>query len=257
MDTPDGSPEKLENPPSNEANLTDSGEGRSLLQSSIDVGSAANKNSRVNTILNRPRSYSLSENAFNAHKANWITKVNKKRLRNSPNDHNQNRINKQLKINKYWLAAPTLTKNRFESLDNTSNDIADSPVQVKLCKLPPIFVDGVSKIQPLTQLLKDTAENDYDLKVLSNEQVKIQLKTDTEYTNIVKLLQSKGTEFHTYRSKQERSFRVVIKNIHYSTNTENIKHAIEELDHTPVNIWNIKQRGTKNLHDRPKIKYKQ
>lgn len=107
-----------------------------------------------------------------------------------------------------------LTKNRFESLDNTSNEIADSPVQEKLYKLPPIFVDGVSNIQLLTQLLKDIAENDYDLKVLSNDQVKIQLKTDIEYTNIIKLLQSRGTEFHTYRSKQERSFTVVIKNIH-------------------------------------------
>lgn len=35
---------------------------------------------------------------------------------------------------------------------------------------------------------------------------------------------------------------MVIKNIHYSINTDDIKLALEELGHTAVNVWNIKQR---------------
>jgi hypothetical protein len=52
-------------------------------------------------------------------------------------------------------------------------------------------------------------------------------------------------EFHTYKLKEERSYRVVLKNIHYSMNPEEIKTEIEILGHTVTNIWNIKQYRTK------------
>jgi hypothetical protein len=48
-----------------------------------------------------------------------------------------------------------------------------------------------------------------------------------------------------YRLKEERSYRVVLKNMHYSFNLEEIKTEIENLGHTVTNIWNIKQYGTK------------
>ena len=38
----------------------------------------------------------------------------------------------------------------------------------------------------------------------------------------------KGTEFHTYKLKQERNFRCA-KNIHPSTDIEEIKSAIETI----------------------------
>lgn len=41
----------------------------------------------------------------------------------------------------------------------------------------------------------------------------------------------KDTEFHTYKLKQDRSFRVILKNIHPSANIEEIKAEIEELGH--------------------------
>jgi hypothetical protein len=51
-------------------------------------------------------------------------------------------------------------------------------------------------------------------------------------------------EFHTYKLK-ERSYRVVLKNMHYCINPEEIKPEIEKLGHTVTNIWNIKQYRTK------------
>jgi len=47
-----------------------------------------------------------------------------------------------------------------------------------------------------------------------NEQTKIQLKSSIAYVNIVKELKNKNTEFHIYKLKQERSFKVVLKHIH-------------------------------------------
>lgn len=65
------------------------------------------------------------------------------------------------------------------------------------------------------------------------------------YTTIVKELQKRNTEFHTFKLKQERSFQVVLKNIHPSTDLEDLKIAIEELGHQVSNIWNVESRLTK------------
>jgi len=56
-------------------------------------------------------------------------------------------------------------------------------------------------------------------------------------------------EFHTYKPKQERSFKVVLKHIHATTNVDDIKKEIGNLGHTVTNIWNIKKQGIKRtLH---------
>lgn len=68
----------------------------------------------------------------------------------------------------------------------------------KHLKPPPIFIDKVSNIQPLIDLLNNHAKNRYEVKVLRNEQVKIQAQTSEAYSTIVKQLESKNTEFYTY-----------------------------------------------------------
>jgi hypothetical protein len=55
------------------------------------------------------------------------------------------------------------------------------------------------------------------VKTLYNDQVRVQPTESSVYITIVKALMEKDTEFHTYKPKQERSFRVVLKNIHPST----------------------------------------
>jgi hypothetical protein len=62
----------------------------------------------------------------------------------------------------------------------------------------------------------------------------------------MKALAEKRTEFHTCKLIEERSYRVVLKNMHYS-NPEVIKTEMEKLGHTAINIRNIKQCGG-NLH---------
>lgn len=100
----------------------------------------------------------------------------------------------------------------------------------KLPKPPPIYVDRVSNMQPLTRLLDDSVKSEYEIKVLKAEEVKIlQPKTTQAYSIIVKELQSKGTESHTYKLKQERNYRVVLKNMHPSMDEKELRSAVEDL----------------------------
>jgi PAX-interacting protein 1 len=47
-----------------------------------------------------------------------------------------------------------------------------------------------------------------------------------------------------YQPKEDRSFRTVLIGMHYSTDTSEIKSAIEKFGHTVVNVFNVKQNRT-------------
>jgi hypothetical protein len=109
-------------------------------------------------------------------------------------------------------------------------------------KPSPIYVTGVQNISPMIQLLEQIAKEQYEIKALADNRVKVQLRIAECYSTIVKALAERRTEFHTHKLKEERGYRVVLKNMHYSIN---IKIKIEKLEHTVTNVWNIKQYRTK------------
>jgi hypothetical protein len=73
----------------------------------------------------------------------------------------------------------------------------ETPTQRTTPRAPPIFVAGVQNVQPHKELLVTIAGNDFELKVLQGNQVKIQPKSSDKYTTIIKALAEKRTKFHT------------------------------------------------------------
>lgn len=59
------------------------------------------------------------------------------------------------------------------------------------------------------------------------------------------MLKEKGTKLYTFRPKSERGFKVVLRNMHHSTDQEEIKKELNEKGHKVLNITNIIQRSTK------------
>ena len=174
---------------------------------------------------------------------NWQEVNSRKRQRSSPNM--TTRSQKQTKLS-YWLAAPVPTSNMFADLETTEKEPKTTDqVTHQVIKPPPFFIDKVSNIQPLSNMLEDVAHDDYEIKILQGEKVKIQAKSSESYSTIYKELKSRNTEFYTYQPKREKNFRVVLKRMHPSTDTEEIKQALEELHHKPNNIWNVKNSRTK------------
>ena len=64
------------------------------------------------------------------------------------------------------------------------------------------------------------------------------------YTTIIKALTDKKTEFHTYKPKQDKAFRVVLKYVHPTTDLAEIKRSVKNKGHEVSSIWNINQRNT-------------
>lgn len=124
--------------------------------------------------------------------------------------------------------------NRFESLEQES-DAKDqgnkNSLKDKIAKALPNFVDGVGNIQTLIHLLNEITPNSYAIKILNNDQVRIQSGSSLHYAIRVNNLKERNIEFHTFKPKQERYFKVVLKNMHYSTDINEIKDKINKKGH--------------------------
>lgn len=180
---------------------------------------------------------------FNHEDQEWTqVKNKKKRLRESPNISQPNK--KQNKPDDYWLGKEN--SNRYEILENPEESQDNTDPVDQPCKPPPIFVDKVENIQPLLSLLNQHVDGQYDIKTLNNNLVKITPRTIDSYKTIVSELDKKKTEFYTYKPKNERGFKVVMRGMHPSTDIETIKQELKNIGHEVTNIWNIWNK-TKNI----------
>lgn len=182
----------------------------------------------------------MCDTSVDQSQSGWQDVNPRKKKRNSPVTQRNVR---QKTLGDYWLN-PTHTENRFENLPVDSNN-DDEPVSVEP-KPPPLFIYGVLDMRPLTTLLETHAKDAYQSKLIGGSQVKLQIKDVETYQKIVKLLQEKKTEFHTYQQKADKNYKVVIKDLHHTTDIEDLKTEINKLGHKVTRITNIKHRVSKN-----------
>jgi hypothetical protein len=84
-------------------------------------------------------------------------------------------------------------------------------------------------------LLNALAPNKYLVKILSSYQVRVQPSISAVYTLIKALMQ---------KTRQDRSLIVVLKNLHPSTEVNNIKQALKDEGHEATIIFKVKQGAT-------------
>jgi hypothetical protein len=138
---------------------------------------------------------------------NW-TKVSYKRGRST-----QDGIDKEAKHPKqseHWLNQ-TFTSNRYTALLEEESEEQQKAGNENTSKPPPIYISDITNISPFIQLLEQIAIQQYEVKALAHNQVKVQPKTSESYRIIIKAFTEKRMHFHTYKLKEERSYRVVLK----------------------------------------------
>lgn len=111
---------------------------------------------------------------------------------------------------------------------------------------PPIFIKSVINFDQLCINIKEiiNPEDQFICKSSING-IKLTTNTPNAYRAIIKILQESKAEFHIYQIKQERAFRVVIRNLHHSTDINNFKNELEDLGFRTRNINNVIQKQTK------------
>lgn len=114
-------------------------------------------------------------------------------------------------------------------------------------KPPPIFIPNVSDTKSMVQTIESVIKKtEYAYKLLNNNQVKICPTSSDAYRKLVQKFKDIKICFHSYQFKKDKAYRVVLKNMHYSTELNEIKESIEEFGHTVRNISNVKHFKTKN-----------
>lgn len=188
-----------------------------------------------------------SQHNINQQEQKWKKVEYKKRIRNSPEDTNSRK--RQTSISDYWLNKPVETNNLYEKLSDEKTSEKSGKLDINVnrieTKSPPIFVEGVENIIPLKQLLENIAKDKYSIKILRNNQVKIQPLSSEKYLPIMEALKKKGTQGFTYQRKNNRKFKVVLRNMHSTTNLEELKEEIENKNHKVIKITNILHAKTK------------
>lgn len=101
-------------------------------------------------------------------------------------------------------------------------------------------------MQPLIIIIEGIARGkNSTMKVVSSDTIKIQTIELEDHKAVIDILKANKAEFHTYQPRQQTAYRVVIRNLHYSTDQDKFIDEIETHSHSVRNLWNIKHKVTK------------
>ncbi|KAL4091929.1 hypothetical protein QTP88_026534 [Uroleucon formosanum] len=117
-----------------------------------------------------------------------------------------------------------------QKLSNETNpqDLVETDEVDEVFKPPPaIFIKNVIDFPALCSALIEEIGFDNFICKSSNDNLKIQTSSPAVYRALVQYLKAEEAEFHTYQLKEDKSLRVVIRNLHPSTTLDLIKDELQ------------------------------
>jgi hypothetical protein len=75
--------------------------------------------------------------------------------------------------------------------------------------------------------------------------IKINVTTLEFYSKLIRQLQQEEIVHYTCQIREERAYRLVIRNLHHSVTMDEKKEELEKQGHTVRNIINVRHRQTK------------
>jgi hypothetical protein len=114
-------------------------------------------------------------------------------------------------------------------------------------KPPPIYIYGVNNLKAMLNNLATVTENEtYTVKALPNNTMKVMPNTPATYRKLLHHVRDENIIHHTYQLKQDRAYRVVIRDLHHSIPLTDIIEELNKKGHKVRNIINVKHRISKD-----------
>lgn len=158
-----------------------------------------------------------------------------------------------------------ITPNRFAVLatnDSGDQEAATTPasnsmdvppanqphtVQVRNPDIPPIFIKGIANFSAFNTILNNiTSPKGFTCRA-SSEYLKVIPSSRINYNKIIDHLHETDASFHSYTPRHLRTYRVAIRNLHYSTLNIDIINALNELGHKVKHVYNAKNQNKSPL----------
>jgi len=182
--------------------------------------------------------------------------VQSKNKRNLSTDSSSSYLNKKnikpifASTNRYAILDNENNENNNTDLNKTKSDENSNANmeldEIKIKPPPPIFVRGLLDFAAFrTVLIKLVGINNFLVKSTSKN-IKIQSSNSDTYRSIIKYLKESKAEYHTFQAQEDKSFRIVVRNLHPSTPTVDIGIAIQEVGYTVRSVTNVLHKTTKN-----------
>ena len=203
------------------------------------------------TIINKTThiSPSQSNGSVTSPNGEWIVKsTNKRNHSTSSTSDSQNSPKTPTQPTKKKLFA---SRNRFEVFTqqdnnddtqhatNITNNLDQTNAESHIKPPPPIFVKGVDDFPGLcTSLIEILGVENFICKS-STDRLKIQTSTPEAYRALIHFLKDRNAEYHTYQLQQDKPTRVVIRNLHPSTDTSLIKSELELREFEVRTVTNV------------------
>lgn len=183
-------------------------------------------------LFNRPRALSLSDiSQTNQNKTNNFVPIDQNKG-NSLNPNNWQQV-PVLRQNKRKRISDSPPKENEIPLQNKFSELEVDPVEqegkpVKPNKPPPIMLYGIENLTKLTELIEQVLnKNDYTYKIITKKQLRVACANIAAYKKLIEMVREQNLIGHTFTRKDERPYRIVIKDLHPTTPHDAIKEAIE------------------------------
>jgi len=221
-----------------------------------------NNNSSNYTKSNTSRIQSASsDDVFSNTNENNIN-ISEYKIVQSKNKRNLSTDSSSSNLNKKNIKPIFASTNRYAILDNENNENNNTDSkstksdensnanmdmdEIKIKPPPPIFVRGLLDFAAFrTVLINLVGINNFFVKSTSKN-LKIQSSNSDTYRSIIKCLKESKAEYHTFQAQEDKSFRIVVRNLHPSTPTVDIGIAIQEIGYTVRSVTNVLHKTTKN-----------
>ena len=153
------------------------------------------------------------------------------------------------------IAEQIQTTNRFDSLSELPHDnnqyrqppTSNNPaIPKREPKPPPIYIYGVNDFKGMLNNLAMVTENEtYTAKALPNNTIKIMPNVPETYRKLIQHVRKENIIHHTYQLKQERAYRIVIRDLHHSIPIPDITEELNKKGHKVRNMINARHRVSK------------
>lgn len=174
---------------------------------------------------------------------NWqLVADSNKRIR-SPNNNSLSPRTKKSNESKSYIST-----NRYSPIAPIEEHIMDTEIPVEPKEPPPpppIFITSPINYIDLCNKLRTITNNESFFCKSTTKNIKLNLQSVNSYRAVIKLLNESNLEYHTYQTHEEKSYRVVIRNLHHTIPTEYIKEDIESNEFLVKNVTNIRKAQTK------------
>ncbi|CAK1553022.1 unnamed protein product [Leptosia nina] len=119
--------------------------------------------------------------------------------------------------------------NRYSELPIDPTDDTHQSLEKRQSKPPPIVLYRVEDINKLAELLNTvTSRENFTFRIVNKTQMRVNCPDPDVYKKVIQVIRVNGLIGHSFNTKQDRCYRIVIRNLHHTTPHEAIKDEIEK-----------------------------